>query len=164
LLVLDASIELASRRGRRLVPMDAFIDGYRHTQCRSDEIVTAILVPKRSTATRSHFLKLGARRYLVISIVMAAGVVELDAAGRIGAARVAVGSCSAIPQRLPVLEAALIGQPPLAAAESVAASHFEGLSPIDDIRGSARYRREAALTLTQDLLGELAADKPRRPA
>src|SRR5690349_16064939 len=52
LLALDASIELTSRRGRRIVPMIEFIDGYRHTQCRPDEIVTAILVPKRSTTTR----------------------------------------------------------------------------------------------------------------
>ena len=49
LLALDASIELASRLGRRIVPMADFIDGYRHTACRPDEIVTAILVPKRST-------------------------------------------------------------------------------------------------------------------
>src|SRR6185503_5259741 len=78
LLALDAGIELASRHGRRVVPMAGFIDGYRHTQCRAEEIVTAILVPKRSGVTRSHFLKLGARKYLVISIVMVAGVMEAD--------------------------------------------------------------------------------------
>ena len=83
LLALDAGIELASRHGRRTVPMADFIDGYRHTACRADEIVTAILVPKRSDATRSHFLKLGARKYLVISIVMVAGVIELDRQSRI---------------------------------------------------------------------------------
>jgi CO/xanthine dehydrogenase FAD-binding subunit len=54
---------------------------------------------------RSHFLKLGARKYLVISIVMVAGVIEIDAAGVIAAARVAVGACSAVPQRLSALEA-----------------------------------------------------------
>ena len=98
LLALDASVELASRHGRRVVPMGDFIDGYRHTACGADEIVTAILVPKRSSATRSHFLKLGARKYLVISIVMVAGVIEVDAGGRIAAARLAIGSCSAVPQ------------------------------------------------------------------
>src|SRR5262245_27594101 len=76
LLALDASVELTSRQGRRVVAMDGFIDGYRHTQCRADEIVTALLVPKPRGPARSRFLKLGARRYLVISIVMAAGVGE----------------------------------------------------------------------------------------
>ena len=164
LLALDASVELASRHGRRVVPMREFIDAYRHTQCRSDEIVTAILVPKRSSATRSHFLKLGARKYLVISIVMVAGVIEVDDGNRIVQARLAIGSCSAVPQRLHTLEAALIAQPSATAADRVAASHFDGLSPIDDIRGSTAYRREAALVLTRDLLRELAAPMRRRAA
>ena len=164
LLSLDAGIELASRGGRRIVAIGAFIDGYRHTQCRSDEIVTAILVPKRSSATRGHFLKLGARKYLVISIVMAAGVIETDADGAISSVRLAIGSCSAVAKRLPALEAVLVGQPPLTAADRVAASHFEHLSPIDDIRGSAAYRSEAALALTRDLLRELARDERRRAA
>jgi N-methylhydantoinase B len=164
LLALDAGIELASRNGRRIVPMADFIDGYRHTVCRPDEIVTAILVPKRSSAARSHFLKLGARKYLVISIVMAAGVIEIDPQNRIAAARLAVGSCSAMPQRLHALEAALIAQPSATAADQVGPSHFAQLTPIDDIRGSAAYRREAALALTRDLLRELAGDERRRAA
>jgi xanthine dehydrogenase small subunit len=164
LLALAASVELASREGRRMVPMAAFIDGYRHTACRSDEIVTAILLPRQSAAARSHFLKLGARRYLVISIVMAAGVIELDAASRIAAARLAIGSCSAVPQRLHALEAALTAQPPATAADLVAASHLECLAPIEDIRGSAAYRRDAALAVTRDLLRALAGDQRRRAA
>jgi N-methylhydantoinase B len=164
LLALDASIELASRLGRRIVPMADFIDGYRHTQCRPDEIVTAILVPKRSTTTRSHFLKLGARKYLVISIVMVAGAIEVDPQNRIAAARLAVGSCSAVPQRLHALEAALVAQPSRTAADVVVASHLEGLSPIDDIRGSAPYRRAAALALMRDLLRALAGHRGQRAA
>ena len=164
LMALDAQVELASRKGRRLVPSASFIESYRRTACRPDEIVTAILIPKRNRATRGHFLKLGARRYLVISIVMVAGVVELDAAGRIRAARLAVGACSAVPQRLPSLESALLGQPSATAADVVRASHFVRLTPIDDIRGSAAYRREAALALTRDLLRDLADNSRRRAA
>ena len=164
LLALDAGIELASRAGRRVVPMSEFIDGYRHTQCRADEIVTAILVPKGGERARGNFLKLGARRYLVISIVMVAGVVETDAAGRIKLARLAVGSCSAVPQRLQRLEASLAGKPIADAAGLVGATHLDGLAPIDDIRGSTAYRREAALSLTRDLLRDLAAPGSRRAA
>jgi xanthine dehydrogenase small subunit len=164
LLALDASVELTSREGRRMVPMNEYIHGYRHTACRPDEIVTAILVPKRSGATRSHFLKLGARKYLVISIVMVAGVIELGPQGRIASVRIAIGSCSAVPQRLHALEAALTAQPSGTAADLVVASHLEHLAPIDDIRGSAAYRRDAALAITRDLLRALAGDQRRRAA
>lgn len=164
LLALDASVELASRGGRRMVPMAGFIDGYRHTQCRADEIVTAIVVPSPRDPARSHFLKLGARKYLVISIVMVAGVIEADAEDRITTARIAVGACAAAAKRLPALEAALIGQPAASAAKLATAAHLAELAPIDDIRGSAPYRREAALTLARDLLTKLAGDLRRRAA
>ena len=63
---------------------------------------------------------------------------------------------STVARRLPALEAALVGQPIQAAGELVADWHFAHLAPIDDIRGSADYRRHAALSLTRDALGELA--------
>src|SRR5690349_8435985 len=94
LLALAAEVELTSVGGSRRLPLAAFSTGYRHTACRSDQIVTAILVPKRGGAARGHFRKLGARKYLVISIVMVAGVVETDAAGTIVACTLAVGACS----------------------------------------------------------------------
>lgn len=164
LLALDAQVELASRQARRVVPMNGFIDGYRHTACQADELVTAILVPRPRHPARGHFLKLGARRYLVISIVMVAGVVETNGAGGIAAARLVIGACSAVPQRLTGLEDALVAQPLAAAADLVSALHFDRLTPIDDIRGAAVYRREAALALTRDLLTQLAADTQRRAA
>ena len=164
LLALDASIELASSAGRRTVAMVDFIDGYRHTVCRADEIVTAILVPTANSRAQSRFLKLGARKYLVISIATVAGVIETDGAGRIAAARLAVGACSAKPQRLSALEADLLGQPLAAAAELATPSHCELLTPIDDIRGSAAYRRAAALALMRDLLRDLAHTEGRRAA
>ena len=89
----------------------------------------------------------------VISIVMVAGVVETDLAGNVSSARLSIGSCSAIPQRLPALEAALVGRP-LAAADGI----------VDDIRGTAAYRRHAALALTCDLIAELAMPPARRAA
>jgi CO/xanthine dehydrogenase FAD-binding subunit len=62
------------------------------------------------------------------------------------------------------LETTLIGQPLAAAAELVIAAHLDALAPIDDMRGSAAYRRVAALALTRDLLAELARDRVRRAA
>jgi xanthine dehydrogenase small subunit len=162
LLVLDAQVELASRDGGvRRVAMADFITGYRQTACRRDEIVTALVVPGLRRA-RSDFLKLGARAYLVISIAMTAGVIGLEG-GLIAEARIAVGACSAVPQRLPALEAALIGQSVHEAAEMVEAAHLSHLAPIDDIRATAAYRRAAALAMVRELLGNLA-DAPERRA
>lgn len=155
LLTLDAAVELASADGVRVLPLGDFILGNRKTARRPDELVAAILVPKPAHPARSAFLKLGARRYLVISIVMVAGLLEVKD-GNVAAARIAVGACSAVAQRLPLLEAALVGQkagPGLAGL--VAQEHLAGLAPIDDIRADAGYRRDAALVLVRRCLAEL---------
>ncbi|MCW5625706.1 MAG: FAD binding domain-containing protein [Burkholderiales bacterium] len=156
LLTLDARVELQSMRSRREVPLGDFIVGPRRTVRADDELVTALLIPHGTDAVGA-FRKLGARRYLVISIVMAAGVVELDATRLIRTARIAVGACSPVARRLPLLEAALLGQPIDGAAERVRPAHLEGLAPIDDVRASRDYRRDAALTVVRDLLVDLSA-------
>ncbi len=164
LLALDAEIELASLNGTRRVPMAAFITGYRKTACKPDELITAILVPHMPEDAQGGFLKLGARRYLVISIAMAAGVVACDANGNVNHIRLSVGACSATPLRLEGLERALAGKSLADAAAVMSEAHLADLAPIDDIRGSAAYRREAAKSLVCDLLTGLAADGTRRAA
>lgn len=145
LLVLDAEVELASVRGIRRLPLQAFVLGNRSTARQRDELVTAIRVPMASGTGRSRFFKLGARRYLVISIAMAAVRVETDGHGRIARCAIAVGACSAVARRLDRLEADLVGRPADAAALGVVDTrHFDGLTPIDDVRASAAYRMEAA--------------------
>ena len=157
LLVLDAEVELCSRRGTRCLPVAEFVTGNRRTARRPDELVSALLVPKLPGAARSGFLKLGARRYLVISIVMVAVVVVPDAAGRVIDARVAVGACSEVAMRLPAVESALRGQMLDAGlAQRVSPQHLAALAPIDDVRGAAEYRRDAALTLLRRALTGLA--------
>lgn len=159
LLALDASVELSARDGVRTLLLERFITGARRTERRRDELVTAILVPAPKAAeVRSLFLKLGARRYLVISIVMVAFAVELDDARRISRAGVAVGACSEVARRLPALEAVLRGRPlDPSLSERVDATHLSSLDPIDDIRASAAYRREAALTLIRRGFATLGA-------
>lgn len=165
LIALDAEVELASRAGIRRLPLAAFISGYRRTERREDEIVTAVLVPHAMTDARSVFLKLGARRYLVISIVMVAAMLRTDETGRIDAARVAVGSCSAVAQRLPALEAALIGKPAAAGiGTAVEAAHLAPLSPIDDVRATGAYRADAAQTLVARALEACVRDAAKEAA
>ena len=156
LLALGAEIELVSRSGKRRLALSDFILGPRQIALRPDEIASALLIPKPQGAAHSSFVKLGARKYLVISIVMAAGY--LDVVGsRIAEARIAVGSCSPVAQRLLALEAALKGEVAISKlARVVKPEHLAPLAPIDDVRASADYREEAALVVVRRLLTELA--------
>jgi len=153
LLALDAEVELASQAGLRRLPLEQFLVGNRKTARRADEVLSAVIVPRGLDDARSAFLKLGSRRYLVISIVMVAAVVQVDAEGRIARARVAVGSCSAVAQRLLQLEQSLVGQGAVRGfSDRVAPGHLAGLAPIDDVRATADYRHDAALTLVRRAL------------
>src|SRR5690606_32560411 len=125
LMALDASVELRSARGIRVLPLSGLILGNRETAMASDELLTAIHIPRKAASGRSGFVKLGARRYLVISIAMAAANVDIDGDGKIAAARVALGSCSPVAIRLPELEGALAGKPADARLlDAVEDSHF----------------------------------------
>jgi CO/xanthine dehydrogenase FAD-binding subunit len=156
LLVLDASVEIAAADSRRTLPLEQFILGPRKTALRSGELVTAILVPKPAHPSRSDFLKLGARKYLVISIAMVGCVLEVED-GTVRAARIAVGSCSPVAKRMPKLEQALAGRRlNRDLGDCVLPEHLEHLLPIDDVRASAAYRKEAALTLIRRSLERLA--------
>lgn len=162
LIALDAVVQLASARGTRTVAVEEFVTGNGATMRAPDELVTGLVVPDPEIGSRaaagSAFLKLGSRAYLVIAIAMVAAVVVRDAGGRITSARVAVGACSAVARRLRALEAELIGRP---AGPGVGAfvrpGHLESLTPIDDVRGTAAYRRAAALVLVRRVLEEVVA-------
>lgn len=159
LLSLGASVELSSASGVLTLALGDFILGARKTALQADQLLTALIVPKPSTAhAAGHFVKLGARKYMIISIVMLAANIEIDGAGRISAARVAAGACSEVACRLPALENALNSAPCDARLGDIAmAAHLAPLAPLDDLRGTAAYRRDAALVLLRRLLNELGA-------
>ncbi len=158
LLVLDAEVELTSKDGARRLPLQEFITGNRRTLLRPNEILTAVIVPRIRDNARSTFLKLGSRRYMVISIAMVAVTLTTDDAGIITDARVAVGACSPVAKRLPRLEAKLVG---VRAAPGLSAlalpSDIDALTPIDDVRATASYRMDAALTVVRRALDSCAA-------
>ena len=152
LLALDASVELTSPSGRRVVPIEDFLTGYRATALGGDELLTAVLVPRDGEDARAAFLKLGLRRYLVISVVMVAAVVALDESGLVRFARVAVGACSPVAVRLRKLEDELRGRPAGELAAAVTPEHLADLTPIDDVRATAAYRLRAATILVRRAL------------
>ena len=154
LLTLGASVELVSRNGIRRMLLADFVTGVRRTALNPGELLAAIHIPERAPGTVAGFTKIGARRYLVISIAMVAATLRVES-GLIAEARVAVGACSVVAQRLPLLEVTLLGSS-INRLPQVTPDQLAALAPIDDIRGSADYRLDCAATLTNRLLQSLA--------
>ncbi len=98
LLALDAEVELVSSAGTRRISLADFIVGNRKTLRRPDEILTNVFIPHTLDDAASVFLKLGARRYLVISIAMVAAVIKRDEAGGVadsaGGGWIVLGRCA----------------------------------------------------------------------
>ena len=156
-LALDSEVELVSSTAVRRLPLGDFIVGNRKTLLRPDELLSCVLVPRDCEDAASTFLKLGARRYLVISIAMVAVILKVDDGRRITNARIAVGSCSVRAQRLRSLERDLAGKPADGKVGAVVSpSHLRDLAPITDVRATADYRRDAALTLVRRALEDCA--------
>lgn len=158
MLVLNAQIELRTIDSVRVVPLTDFIIGVRKTILKANEMVTAILIPHDQDKDLSAFVKLGARTYLVISIVMCATRIRVDSNNIITDAAVAVGSCSPVAQRITLLENALVGLPcqKMSLAACVKAEHLQVLEPIADVRATAEYRMQATKVLLQRQIESLA--------
>ena len=149
LLAADASLVLASRHGERTMPIADFITGVKRTILQPGEIITRVLVPRLTGP--QEFLKVGTRNAMVISVVMAALVVDLD--GR--TVRLGLGSVAPVPVRAREAEAYVEAQVDWDAADGSArigdAAVFErfgelaatATAPIDDHRSTAAYRRHA---------------------
>ena len=138
LMALDAKVQLMSVKETRIIPLEEFILGNRKTARKSDEFVTGLIIPNPGKDARGNFEKLGSRAFLVISIAMVGVVAKLNEFGEIVNLNVAVGACSAVSQRLYLLEKEAKGQK-LKELE-IKPLHLENLEPIDDIRGTAAYR------------------------
>lgn len=148
LMALDATVEIAGQAGKRSVPLQDFLVGARQTALKASEVVTAIHLPASALKGVSRFRKLGARKYLVISIAMVAARVSI-VNRRIEDAAIAVGSCSAVARRLPMIETSLCGKLVDHTVMDVIddAEVEKALSPIADIRASSSYRNSAAAEL-----------------
>ncbi len=159
LLVLDAKVELASLRGSRQMDLHEFLQGPRQTVIRPDEILSAIIIPTKSAAGISSFLKLGARKYLVISIAMIATRILIKN-NRISNISIAVGSCSAVATRLLSVEKALRGASTDIDLFTIISRSLvsKDLMPIDDIRADKHYRTIAARELVIRAITALIED------
>lgn len=157
LLTLNAGVELVSAQGSRTLPLGDFITGARRTALATGELVAGVHVPDAGQGVRGGFVKLGSRRFMVISIAMVAVVLRCEA-GRIADLRVSVGACSAVACRLPLLEQALTGHRLSAGLAAIEPAWMLGLAPITDLRGTAEYRVHAVARLIERLLARMMAD------
>jgi CO/xanthine dehydrogenase FAD-binding subunit len=137
LLIEDAHVDLASANGVRSLPLAQFLIGPKRNALRDDELVVAVRVrPSRAPQT---FMKVGPRNAMVISICSLA----LSADRERGELRAAFGSSG------PVVG---LVSAPLEQADTFAERVVEAASPIDDVRGTAAYRRHALGVLTRRAL------------
>jgi CO/xanthine dehydrogenase FAD-binding subunit len=147
LLALDATLEVASVRGRRRVPYREWCTGYRTTQLQPDELIVSATLPLPGASTRTTWRKVGTRRAQSISKVMGAAAIELDG-DTVVSARVALGAVADRPIRIPAVEDAVRGQRiGASSAEAARAALRTAIRPIDDVRSTADYRREVAENL-----------------
>jgi CO/xanthine dehydrogenase FAD-binding subunit len=139
LIVEDAEVECASVRGTRRIPLGAFVTGVKRNALEPDELITAVwLTPSNAPQT---FMKIGPRNAMVIAVVSLA----VSAGDEL---RASFGSAS--PR--PVLVTA-----PRDEAESFPERVAAAASPIDDVRGTERYRRHALQVLTARALKRVLA-------
>ena len=135
LAAADAAIVLVSADGERRVPLTSFYTGYRKSVCREDELILAIDIPR--IEGKQWWRKVGTRRAQAISKVMMAGVRGTNV-------RLSVGSVAPTVLRLRKTEQALSSGASLTDAVRVLS---EEITPIDDIRSTAEYRRRVTANL-----------------
>ena len=154
LLVLGAEVEVASVRGTRLIPAEEFYLGVKRNALESDELITAVHLP--AEASPQQFAKVGTRNAMVIAVCSFALALHLDTRE----IRAAVGSAAPTPRRATAAEEFLGAELPWSTKASIADSvkrRFgelvsEAASPIDDVRGSADYRKHALSVLARRTL------------
>ena len=144
LIALGATVTLRSASGRRTLPLEDFFVAYGKQDRQPGEFVESVAVPRPGATDLVQITKLSRRFDSDISAVCGAIRLALDG-DRIVSARVAFGGMAATPRRAPACEAALAGQP-LApeTIERAAQALRQDFTPLDDVRGSAPYRLEAA--------------------
>ena len=156
LLVYDAQLELTSVRGRRAVSYERFHTGYKQMDLAPGELITAVRLPRRR-GWYQHYRKVGARRAQAISKVCLAAAARVES-GRIADIRLALGSVAPTVVRAfgaeAILRGAAVGPEALERAGAALASQ---LTPIDDLRSTAAYRRQVAV----NVLGEFLEALPR---
>ena len=147
LLVLGASVNVTGKDGSRSVPIDELFTGVKKTSLRQGEVITDITIPPLSPGAHSAFMKKQRVKGHDLAIINMAAYCNINA----GKMRVAIGSCAVTPILLP--EFSLPADERMdSLIERVNNIAQEMISPIDDVRASAEYRRGLVPVLLNDLI------------
>jgi len=156
LMAYDAEIELASRSGSRVVPLARFYHGYKQMDRRPDELITAIRLPLPAPGWREYYRKVGTRRFQAISKTLLAGRILLGMDRMVKDVRLIFGSVAPYTLRAFRTEEFIRGRTLTPEVIEEAARALQGeISPIDDIRSDAAYRRRVSANLLRDFLSHL---------
>ncbi|MBS1253353.1 MAG: Carbon monoxide dehydrogenase medium chain [Anaerolineales bacterium] len=155
LMALDASVTLASKQSRRTVAFEDFFLGVRQPALADGEMLIDIAFPAMRETERGCFIKLGLRRAQAISVLNVAVVLDFNG-DTVTRARVAMGSVAPTVIRAPQAERVLVGSVlDDDAIDETARLASRAARPIDDLRGTAEYRREMVRRLTRRALRQL---------
>jgi CO/xanthine dehydrogenase FAD-binding subunit len=152
LYVLAAEVEIQSCNRLRRVKLSDFIVGPGDVDLKSGEIVIRIVLRKSPEWNIHHYEKVGRRKAQACAIASMAGVLQVSETGNIDRARLAWGSVGPIVVTSLEIDEALVGRP-ISSEIFKSVSHLvqKVISPIDDIRATAEYRRAVAEALVQRL-------------
>ena len=153
LYTLGAIVEVRSIDSSRLVPLKGFIKGPGKTALQKSEIVYGVWINTGQDYNVCHYEKVGQRKALAIAIASFTALLKLSGSGIIEKALFAWGSVAPVIVTSQEVEGALIGRPLTAESlKSVVPLVEKAVSPIDDVRASAEYRRMVAGNLLFRLL------------
>jgi CO/xanthine dehydrogenase FAD-binding subunit len=156
LMAYDAEIELTSSIGSRIVPLARFYHGYKQMDLRPDELITSIRLPLPSSGWREYYRKVGARRFQAISKTLLAGRILPGMDRMVEDIRLVFGSVAPYTLRAFRTEESLRGSTlTREVIEEAVRILQEEISPIDDIRSDATYRRRVTGNLLRDFLCSL---------
>ncbi|HWD01023.1 MAG TPA: FAD binding domain-containing protein [Amycolatopsis sp.] len=147
LMVLDATVELTSRRGSRTVPAREFFVDFQQTALEHGELVTAIEIPKQPESAGAHFAKLSSLAANDWPAASAAALVVEGSRGK-REVRLGLGALSHVPVFLQFETTADTSVDTVVEAAKEAASPL--LEPIPDVRGSSAYKRRLGLVAVED--------------
>ena len=156
LLALDAVVHAIGAEGPRQIGIDELFVDYFETSLKPTEILTAVTLPRRPASAAAHYVKFLPRSkddYATVAVAVSG----IPADGRWNRVRIACGAAGPVPMRIADAEAAVEGGTLDEASMALAAEAVgEAVDPIDDLRGSAEYKREMAMVWTRRALRRLA--------
>lgn len=154
LYVFDAQCELRSIAARRVVPIDELITGPGRTVVAQDELLTSVRIPVRVLASgrteRIFYRKVGTRRANALTKVSIAAAAVLDPDGVVSSAAIALGAVGPVVLRSREIESQITAN-----RDAVLEAYRTLVTPIEDQRSSADYRREVAVNLVREFLDRL---------